>query len=325
MCTSIAMKTADFYFGRTMDLDYDFRTNIVITPKNYSLPFRKAGMLKQHYAMIGMATVSDGYPLYAEAANEKGLCIAALNFPENAWYPSQEDPDKANVSPFELIHWLLGQCASVKEARKLLESTQLIDIDFSESQPLTPLHWHIADQECSVTLESTRRGLQLYDNSVGVLTNNPSFDFQTTNLSQYMNLVSGYPQNCFTNLPGVLPFGQGLGSFGLPGDYSPASRFVKAAYLSLNSICPKDDQSSIAQLFHLLDSVSLIRGTVLTQDDACDITTYVCCINASRGVYYYKTYDNNQLTAIDMNREDLNSRTLRTFPMVTSQQIAWAN
>lgn len=325
MCTSFAMKTNDFYFGRTMDLDYELNTSVVITPRNYPFYFRRCNPLQQHYAMIGMAHVINNYPLYAEAANERGLCIAGLNFPDNAYYSQEESPEKSNISPFELPLWLLGQCATVKEARTLLVSTNLINISFSEQLPLTPLHWHIADSNGSIALEVTHRGLILHDNPVGVLTNNPTFDFQLTNLSQYMNLIPSYPKNCFSGLQGISPFGQGLGSFGLPGDSSPSSRFVRAAYLALNSICSKDDPSSIAQFFHLLDAVSVVRGSVLSPKDACNITTYSCCINASRTTYYYKTYTNNQLTAIDMRRENLDHSMLRIFPMIKSQQISWAN
>ena len=325
MCTSIAMKTNDFYFGRTMDLDREFHTSVVITPRNYPFAFRRSSVLRRHNAIIGMASVVDNYPLYAEAANEKGLCMAALNFPDNADYSMTEDPRKTNVSPFELIQWILGQCSSVEEVRHLLDTTHLISIPFSTDLPLTPQHWHIADKESSVTLENTPNGLCLYNNSVGVLTNNPAFQFQLTNLCQYMNLISGYPKNCFSDLEGIAPYGQGLGSFGLPGDYSPSSRFVKAAWLLLNSVCPRDDSGSLAQFFHILDSVSVIRGSVLSQDDACDTTTYACCINATRGIYYYKTYSNNQLTAVDIRHENLDASVLRIFPLVVSQQIAWAN
>lgn len=325
MCTSIAMKTNDFYFGRTMDLNYEFHTSVVITPRNYPIAFRRSSVLRRHNAVIGMATVEHGYPLYAEAANEKGLCMAALNFPDNAYYPEQEDPRKTNVSPFELILWILGQCSSIEDARRLLDSTHLVNIAFSNKLPLTPLHWHIADRTGSVTLENTRDGLKVHDNSVGVLTNNPAFDFQLTNLSQYMNLVSGYPKNCFSDLEGITPFGQGLGSFGLPGDYSPASRFVKASWLLLNSVCSKDDASSLAQFFHLLDSVSIVKGSVLSRQDACDMTTYACCINATRGIYYYKTYTNSQFTAVNLRHENLDANALRIFPLAVSQQIAWAN
>lgn len=325
MCTSIAMNTEDFYFGRTMDIEYSFNERVVFTPRNYPIPFRRNDTLRRHYAMLGMAGVMEGYPLYAEAVNERGLCVAGLNFPDSAYYPPKEDPVKQNVSPFELILWLCAKCASVTDAKQLLASTHLIHIPFNDSLPLAPLHWHIADRERSIVLESTRNGLEIYDNPVGVLTNNPSFHFQTTNLCQYMNLTTTCPQNCFSNIKSLAPFGQGLGSFGLPGDYSPASRFVKAAYLSMNSVCEKDEMSSISQLFHILDSVSMIRGSVVTSQQLYDTTTYACCMNATKGIYYYKTYSNSQLTAVDIRRENLDAETLKNFPLATETQIAWAN
>ena len=173
MCTSIAMNTEDFYFGRTMDIEYSFGENIVFTPRNFSLSFRRNDTLHRHYAMLGMASVRDGYPLYAEAVNERGLCIAGLNFPDSAYYPPKEDPIKQNVSPFELIPWLCAKCASVTDVKQLLAATHLVDIPFSDSLPSAPLHWHIADRQCSIVLESTGNELEIYDNPVGVLTNNP--------------------------------------------------------------------------------------------------------------------------------------------------------
>lgn len=325
MCTSIAMNTEDFYFGRTMDIEYSFNEKVVFTPRNYPIAFRRNDTLRRHYAMLGMASVVEDYPLYAEAVNERGLCIAGLNFPDNAYYPPKEDPLKKNISPFELILWICAKCASVTDAKELLASTQLTDIPFSDDLPLASLHWHIADRECSIVLESTRNGLEIYDNPVGVLTNNPGFNFQTTNLCQYMNLTTTCPKNCFTNIKSLVPFGQGLGSFGLPGDYSPASRFVKAAYLSMNSVCEKDEMSSVSQLFHILDSVSMVRGSVVTSGDLYDTTTYACCMNATQGRYYYKTYSNSQLTAVDLHKENLDADSLKTYPLITEPHIAWAN
>lgn len=325
MCTSIAMITQDFYFGRTMDLEYEFNQRIVVTPRNYPIAFRKAGMLKRHYAIIGMATIVNGYPLYADAVNEKGLCIAGLNFPDNAYYPPEENYSKANISPFELILWLLCKCASIEEAKVLLQNTHLIAIPFSKNIPLTPLHWHVADKKSSLVIEVTQNGMNLYDNPANVLTNSPSFDFQMTNLSQYLNLTTNFPQNRFCKNMNLKPFGNGLGSFGLPGDFSPSSRFVRASYLNFNSICEGDEQSSIAQFFHILDSVSLVKGSVLTKNDICDVTIYSCCMNANKGIYYYNTYYNNQITAVNMNHENLNSCALKEFSLIDSQQIAWMN
>lgn len=248
-----------------------------------------------------------------------------LNFPGYAFYSAVEETHSVNISPFELVSWLLGRCGSVKEARELLSDINIIDIPFSGRLPLSPLHWHIADSESSIVLESTKGGIRIYDNPAGVLTNNPPFDFQMTNLCQYLNLITENPSNGLSSRMGLKPFGHGLGSRGLPGDYSPASRFVKASYLSMNSVCRDTEQGSVAQFFHLLDSVAMVRGSVKTTGGNDYITTYSCCINADKGIYYYKTYGNNQLTAVDMNREDLNADALIKIPLVLSQQILRAN
>lgn len=321
MCTSIAMKRDHFYFGRNMDFQYEFGERIVITPRSYPFSFRRAGEMKRHYAMIGMATVMAGYPLYAEAANEKGLCIAGLNFPENAYYSTVPDSGKANVSPFELIPWLLGSCASLAEARKLLENTCLVAIPFSDKVPLAPLHWHIADKTGSIVLESVADGMRIYENPVGVMTNNPPFDFHMQNLSQYMNLTPKQPDNCFCTMTGLKPTSMGLGSVGLPGDFSSPSRFVKASYLLLNSDCKRDEESGLAQFFHLLASVSMVRGAVIVPDGRYEITTYSCCIDADQGIYYYTTYSNHQITAVCMDREDLTCAKLIEFPIRKKQRI----
>lgn len=325
MCTSLAMKTRDFYFGRNLDLEYDFGQRVVITPRKLPVVFRRAGEMKSHYAMIGMASVVDGYPLYAEAVNEKGLGIAGLNFPGSAYYSPQEADGKANVSPFELVLWVLGQCATVAQVKELLEKTHLIALPFSEDIPLATLHWHIADQEGSIVLESTREGMKVYDNPVGVLTNNPTFDFQMMNLNQYLNLTPAEPENRFSQKIGLAPFGRGMGGLGLPGDFSPVSRFVKIAFLKLNSQCDGDEASAVSQFFHLLDAVAMPKGSVVLDDGKCETTRYSCCVNASRGIFYYKTYDNSQLTAVDMYRENLDGTELSLFPLALKQQIAWIN
>lgn len=325
MCTSIALNDGRFYFGRNLDLEYGFGEKTVITPRRYPFEFRRAGRMDSHYALIGMAAVQDGYPLYAEAANEKGLCIAGLNFPGNAYYPMEEAEDKANISPFELTAWLLGQCASVKEARALLERTQLVRINFSERLPLSPLHWHIADREESIVLESMRDGLRIYENPVGVLTNNPPFDFHLANLHQYLNLTTDYPVNRFSEKADLKPFGVGLGSFGLPGDFSPASRFVKTAFLKLNSVSDGGEEGAVSRFFHLLDAVAMPDGIVQTPDGKYEYTRYSSCIDAEKGVFYYKTYENSCLAAVDMRRERLDGDQLIQYELRRVQQIQFQN
>ncbi|MGN0528907.1 MAG: choloylglycine hydrolase [Eubacterium sp.] len=325
MCTSIAFNTKDFYFGRNMDIGYNFGEQVVITPRNYPFKFKKEKSITCHYALIGMASVMDNCPLYAEAANEKGLCMAGLNFPGYAYFGEEAVDGKSNITPYEIIPWVLAQCENVPQAKELLKSVNMISIPFKEGLPVAQLHWHIADKNESIVLESTKTGLHVYDNPLNVLTNPPGFEFQLTNTAQYLNLRTDEPSNIFSEEKNIKPFGKGMGSIGLPGDFSPASRFVKAAYLLLNSQCNDDENSSIAHFFHLLDSVAVTDGAIVIEDADKYITTYSCCINANKGEYYYKTYSNNQLTSVKMHSENLDGEALIAYPLVTEQQINQVN
>ncbi len=325
MCTSISWKNGDHYFGRNLDLEVAFGQQVVITPRKYPFSFRSGETLAEHYAMIGMATVMEGFPLYAEAVNEKGLCIAGLNFPGNAYYPTEGAGEKHAVSPFELPWWLLGQCATVQEAHALLEDTQLVSIPFSEQIQLSPLHWHIADAKESIVVECMKEGMHIHRDPVGVLTNNPPFDFHLYNLSQYMNLSADLPENQFSDEVELRPFGRGFGAFGLPGDASPASRFVRAAFLKLNAECEQTEDASVAQFMHILDAVAMTKGSVNTPAGKWDHTLYSCCVNTDRGIYYYKTYGNNQLTAVHLHHAELDGQALTCFPLEMRQQICHAN
>ncbi len=314
MCTSIAMKTADFYFGRNLDLEYDFGQQVVITPRNYPFHFRCEAPVKEHPAIIGMATVADGYPLYAEAANEHGLCIAGLNFPQNAHYFSEAAESKRNVSPFELIPWVLCHCKTTAEAKALLAKTRLVDISFSERLPLTPLHWHIADQAASIVAEPTVGGLRIYDDPVGVLTNEPPFPYHLADLCRYLHLTPAPPHNYFHGVKGIAPYGSGMGAIGLPGDWSSPSRFVRAAFLLHHSYAPEGEAESVNQFFHLLSAVEMVRGSVISEDGRYEITRYSSCINATRGIYYYTTYKTRTATAIELHGKE-NGAELSEFPL----------
>lgn len=159
MCTAATYKTKDHYFGRNLDFDVSYQETVTITPRNFPFHFRKVPDLKRHYAMIGMAMVADNYPLYYDATNEKGLSIAGLYFPGNADY-KPETPGRDNVAPFELIPWLLGQCADIPEVRILLTHLNLLAVDFNEQISLAPLHWMISDREESIVVECVKEGLK---------------------------------------------------------------------------------------------------------------------------------------------------------------------
>lgn len=320
MCTAVTYRTKDHYFGRTLDYEVSYGEKVAVTPRNYPFCFRRAGSLKTHYAMIGMAAVVDGCPLYYEATNEKGLSMAGLNFPGNADYkPEMEGVD--NVAPFEFIPWILGQCADLAEAKEKLSHLNLVNIHFSEQLPLSPLHWIIADRESAITVESVKDGLKIYENPVGVLTNNPAFDYQMMNLNNYMGLSIDAPVNHFSEKVNMNIYSRGMGALGLPGDLSSVSRFVRAAFVKMNSVSGDTESESISQFFHILGSVAQQRGCVRMGEDSYEITIYTSCCNTDKGIYYYTTYENSQITGVDMHREDLEGTEVVSYPLITGQQI----
>lgn len=323
MCTAISYRTKDHYFGRNLDLEYSYQESITVTPRNYPFPFRRAEKILTHYAMIGTATVVDGYPLYYDATNEQGLSIAALNFPGNAVYqPVSEQKD--NIASFELIPWILSQCKTVSQARSFLQNINLADIAFNEQLPPSPLHFIIADRCEAIVAEPVASGLILYDDPVGILTNNPPFDFHMYHLSNYLNLTREEPVNRFTNQIDLVPYSRGMGSIGLPGDLSSASRFIKAAFTKLNSTAGESENESISQFFHILGAVEQQRGCVKVKETF-EKTVYTSCCNTDKGIYYYRTYENSQISAVNMHREDLNGTSVTSYPMIHDQMIHWVN
>lgn len=325
MCTSLAVRDHGPLFGRNLDLEYAFGEQVVITPRRYPFSFRMRAPLSEHLAMIGMAAVAAGYPLYAEAMNEAGLYMAGLNFPGNAFYPPAPEDGAEAVAPYELIPLVLGSCRCLDQARRLLESIRLAAVPFAPGYPQAPLHWHIADASGCLVMEATRDGVHLYEDPAGVLTNNPPFPWQQANLNNYMHLSPRPPENRFAPGLPLCATGQGMGAVGLPGDWSPASRFVRACFLKENSLWGQTQEEAVTQFFHLLDGVAMVRGSVITPEEKPDITTYSCCIDASTGIYYYKTYTNNQITAVHLHGEDLDGDQLRTFALNVRQQIAHCN
>ena len=303
MCTCITYKNKGFYFGRNLDIDCSFGEQVVVTPRNFSLEFRNTQQEKRHYAMIGMASADDRFPLYAEAVNEKGLCMAGLNFPGNAYYQKAEGRG-LEIASFEVIPWILGRCSSVAEAERYLGEMRIVDTAFAEKMPPAPLHWMLADKEKCLVLEAVREGLKVYENPVGVLTNNPPFDYHRMNLNNYLGLSAENPENRFAEDLELKTYAQGMGGIGLPGDASSASRFIRAAFLKWNSEAPEEEKANVSQFFHILDSVAMVRGAVVTEAGTYDITTYSCCINAATGAYYYKTYDDSRIRRTDLYQAD---------------------
>lgn len=324
MCTAATYKTKDFYFGRTLDYEFSYGDEITVTPRNYAFNFRHTSACSSHYAIIGMAHIVGNYPLYYDAINEKGLGMAGLNFVGNAVY-AKPVSGKENIAQFEFIPYILGKCANINEAKSLLASINLTDTPFSEKLPTAQLHWIIADENGCITVESMADGLHIYDNPVGVLTNNPPFETQMFMLNNYMSLSPKQPQNTFANGLALNSYSRGMGALGLPGDLSSASRFARVAFTKMNSISADSENESVSQFFHILGSVDQQRGCCEVSEGKYEITIYTSCCNTTKGIYYYTTYNNHQISAVDMRKENLDSTELMRYPLIEEQQINFQN
>lgn len=324
MCTAITYKTKNFYFGRTLDYEYSYKEEVTITPRNYELNFKNQSTTTNHHAIIGMAYIAENYPLYYDAINEKGLAIAGLNFVGNAYY-NNPIQGKDNIAQFEFIPWILSQCSTTKEARNLIQKINILNTPFNSQLPLAQLHWIISDEKESITVESVKEGIKIYDNPIGVLTNNPPFDKQLFALNNYINLSNESPKNKFADNLELQQYSRGMGAIGLPGDLSSQSRFVRAAFVKMNSVSGENENESVSQFFHILNSVDQQRGCCKLDDGKYETTIYTSCCNATKGIYYYTTYDNHQITAVDMNKEDLNEEKIIRYPLIKGEHIKYQN
>ncbi len=320
MCTALSLQAKDHYFGRNLDLDRSYGEEVCILPRRFPLAFRQMGELPEHHAMIGMATVADGIPLFYEAANEHGLAMAGLNFPGNAYY-APPSKGKDNIAPFELIPWILGQCKTLAEAEKLLSRIQIVNIAFSDRLPPSPLHWMLSDKSGDLVIEAMRDGLHIHRDPVGVLTNNPPFEQQLANWQNYSRLRN---DNLGIEPEQGLPYDaycQGLGAVGLPGDLSSKSRFVRAAFGRAHATTVGDELFAVGQFFHLLTSVEMTEGLCRTDAGTWDITRYSACINTDRGLYYYTTCQNRRISCIDLHKTEPDSAVVSRYPLAEQQSV----
>ncbi len=324
MCTALTYKTKDHYFGRNLDYEFGYGQKIVIVPRNYEIPLRHFDNLKEHYAMIGTGIVVNGYPHYFDAMNEKGVAIAGLNFVGNAEYHPCDDTKK-NVAQYELVNYLLCTCKDICEVKEQLKEMNITDETFTDQMPGASLHWLIADANESVVVESCKDGLHVYEDTIGVLTNNPPFDMQMFLLNNYMSLSNKQPKNTFSKELNLNLYSRGMGGLGLPGDLSSSSRFVRCAFTKFNSLKPTSEEESVSQFFHIIHSVEQQKGCCEVKEGMFEYTIYSSCMNTNQGIYYYTTYDGNIIHAVNMNHCDLDSSEIFTYEMKENSNIDYQN
>ncbi len=294
MCTVINQTASYHLFGRTLDLSYTYGEEVVITPHAYPFSFRHQQPNRPTSPMMGIAHVSNGYPLYYDAMNTHGLCMAALRFPTYTMYhPYQKG--KQNLASFEVIPYVLGQCHTMQEALKLLQDTNITPDAYSPQLPPTPLHWMLSDGECSVVLESTQSGVEIYSNPAHVMTNAPTFDIQQIRL----DVMTKEQQ--------------------LPGDMSSTSRLVRGVYANTHT-CHEDNlKDEICRFFHVMGMVSVPKGCWMDDDQRPVYTVYTSCGHPPSMTYHVSTYDDPHVRSVSAKTQHLWGNTLVKFPIHTEK------
>ncbi len=324
MCTAISFFSRKHYFGRNLDLEGSFGESVAIVPRNFPWEYRFTDAPATKCAIIGVATEIGGIPLFYDAVNEHGLGIAALNFPKNAVY-REKNPDKCNLASFELIPYLLTACKTVAEAKEVLKGIELVAEPFGKGLPVTPLHWMVSDREASIVVEPTAGGLMVYDNPVGVLTNNPPFPIQLAKLDDYLYLTPYEPVSRFSEHLKLAPYSRGMGALGLPGDSSSTSRFVRAVFARENIVAGEEEENAVSAFFRMLDNVAMLRGCVRLKEGVYEETVYSSCANCDDGVYYVTTNTDRSVSAYDLHRENLDADAAKFYPIGGKLRIARKN
>ena len=313
MCTGVRFSDnkGNMYFGRNLDWSCGYGQKVVITPRKYTYNSAFLGeMSSKTGAIIGMAIVVENTPLYFDCANEKGLAIAGLNFPGYAEYEPYEVKNKTNVAAYEFPLWVAMNFSTVADAKKALKDVAIVAKPINEQFPVSQLHFIIGDGKESIVVEYTSNGMEIYDNKVDVLTNQPGYAWHKENLRNYMNLFPQMPREVKWSREKLTAFGSGSLMRGIPGDYYAPSRFVRVAYLNTHYPVKSGEADNVSRLFHTLTCVAMIEGAAEMADGKCEITVYTGGFSAASKTYYYNTYENPAIVSLAMKDYKLDSKDL---------------
>lgn len=327
-CTGIRLKAKDgsIIYARTMEFVADMQSDIIVVPRNFSftgtLPSQKSGGMewKARYATVGANALHANIIL--DGVNEKGLAGGNFYFPGYADFQDVTPSDyKKTLAPWELLTWILTNFATVQEATTALPNIKVCKALFPGWDTLTPaLHLilHDATGACAV-IEYIKGGkLTIHNNPLGVITNAPTFDWHMTNLSNYVNLSAvAVPELQLSGI-NVFPFGQGSGMLGLPGDFTPPSRFVRAVAFSQTSLPAKNGDDARDKAFHILNQFDIPQGVARTVEHGkttFDYTQWTTACDLHNKKYYFHTFDNRQIRVVDLMKTAINASTITTVTM----------
>ena len=312
MCTGVRFSDANgnMYFGRNLDWSVGYGQRVVVTPRGYKYKSAFLGEMANSPAVIGMGIVAENTPLYFDCANEHGLAVAGLNFPGYASYAASAVEGKTNIAAYEFPLWVALNFKTVDEVEKALKDVAIIAKPINDQYPVSELHWLIGDSERSIVVEYTVAGMEVFENDVDVLTNQPGYDWHKENLRNYMNLLPLMPKEVKWAKATMKAFGSGSLMRGLPGGFYSTDRFIRVAYLNTHYPVQSDETSNVSRLFHTLAGVAMIDGGAAMADGKFEKTVYTGGYSTATQTYYYNTYEDFTIKSVALKDCDLNSTTL---------------
>ena len=311
-CTGITLKSKDgaTVAARTIEwAESVMNTLYVVVPRNQELqsltPSGMDGMkFKTKYGFVGLAVEQKEFMV--EGLNEKGLSAGLFYFPNYGEYQPYDAAHKERcLADFQLVSYVLGECSSVDEVKKALEKVRVIGIDPRAST----VHWRFTEASGrQIVLEIVNQEMHFYDNPLGVLTNSPGIEWHWTNLNNYVNLQPGtLPVHDFGPVEGK-SFGHGSGLLGLPGDFTPPSRFVRATIFQLTAAQQPSAEESVFQAFHILNNFDIPAGTEFpwgkSPADVPSATQFTVASDTHNCMIYYRTMYNSNIRCIDLKAID---------------------
>ena len=301
MCTSIRFSDGtSLYLARNLDWTSGYGEQVVVTPTGYATKSPFGAVPRIEHAVIGMGIVEEDTPLYFDCGNDAGLAVAGLNFPGYAEYAKEPAEGATNVAAFEFPLWVASQFATVDEVEAALRDVVIVDKPINEKYPSSLLHWIIGDPTRAIVVESTSDGVQVFDDDVDVLANQPGFAWHHENLRNYLNTSPEFPEEIVLGRAHLGPFGSGSHMRGIPGDYYSTSRFVRAAYVHSHYPPKPSEEENVSRAFHTLQQVAMVDGSAAMGTGEFEKTIYTGLFSSRTNTYYWNTYEDPAIHSVAM-------------------------
>lgn len=323
MCTSLTLKTNSNgnLMARTMDFAYYFGAVPIFIPRNFEWRSVTGKKFKGIFSFLGMGVKNDNYT-FCDGVNEKGLICATLYFPKMASYKKENRRKTYNLAPHEVVQWALSNFTTITEVKEACNQLNIVKEKFDLLGIILPLHWIFTDLSGkSIVVEPTNQGLIVYDNPIGVMTNSPEFCWHITNLNNFSGIRSKQSTGITTGGIQLESLSQGNGAWGLPGDFTSTSRFVKTVFLKESIEIEDYENAGIEAAFHILEGVSIPKGCVVTSADSVNYTQFISVFSSEERALYFSLYNNRQINKVALLENDLNSAEPKIYDVQAKQAI----